>query len=112
MASLDVPKLLSDIAVAAQGILKKDLASVQGFSERQLRDLAEFAALVTTGIATGTISKDAHPFLLQSLEDMTEHFVKVLQGLAVITVEKLVNAVLSIVVKAVETAAGVTLRAV
>jgi hypothetical protein len=111
MAELDVGKLLKDIGNAARPILQKDLKSIEGFSQQQLRDLAAFAAMVVTGITTHQISEDAHPFLRQTLQDMTQHFVDVLKGLIAVTVEKLVNAIIDVAVKAIETAAGVTLRA-
>jgi len=110
MAELNIGKLLTDIENAARPILQRDLKSINGFSERQLRDLAAFAAMVATGVATGQISKDAHPFMLQTLEDMTKHFVEVLHGLVVITIEKLINAIIDVAVKAIETASGVALK--
>lgn len=111
MADLDIGKLLADIQTAASDILHRDLKSIQGFSETQLRDLAAFAALVSAGVASGEISADAQPFMVRTLKEMTQHFVEVLKGLAVITIEKLINAIINVAVKAIETASGVALKA-
>jgi hypothetical protein len=111
MADLDIGKLLADIQTAASDILQRDLRSIQGFSETQLRDLAAFAALVSVGVASGEISPDAQPFMVRTLKEMTQHFVEVLKGLAIITVEKLINAIINVAVKAIETASGVALKA-
>jgi len=112
MSALDVGKLLADIQNAARPILERDLKSIQGFSETQFRALGQFAATLAAGIASGQISKDVQPFMLQSLEDMTKHFVEVLQGLVLITIEKLINAIVDVAVKAIATASGVALKVV
>lgn len=109
---LDVGKLLVDIQNAALPILKKDIKSIQGFSETQFRAIGEFAATLAAGIAAGSISRDVQPFMLQSLEDMTKHFVEVLHGLVLVTIEKLINAIVDVAVKAIATASGVALKIV
>lgn len=112
MPALDVGKLLVDIQNATRPILERDLKSIQGFSETQFRALGQFSATLAAGIAAGTISKDVQPFMLQSLKDMTKNFVDVLHGLAVILIEKLINAIVDVAVKAIATASGVALKAV
>jgi hypothetical protein len=42
---------------------------------------------------------------------MTKDFVETLQGLALVTIEKLINAIIDVAVKAIETASGVALKA-
>ena len=110
MAALDVGKLLVDIENAARPILQRDLKSIQGFSETQLRALGQFAATLAAGIASGEIGKDIQPFMLQSLKDMTLHFVEVLKGLALITIQKLMDAIVNVAVQAVSAASGVALK--
>lgn len=110
MADLDINKLIADIGVAAKDILKRDLKSIQGFSQTQLRDLAGFSASIAVSLATGDVSEQAHKFFVKTLKEMTEHFVEVLQGLIAITIEKLINAIINVAVKAIETASGVALK--
>ncbi len=112
MAALDVGKLLVDIQNAARPILQRDLRAIQGFSETQLRALGQFAATLAAGIASGEIGRDIQPFMLQSLKDMTKHFVNVLHGLALITIQKLMDAIVDVAVNAISAASGVALRAV
>jgi hypothetical protein len=112
MPALDVGKLLVDIQNAARPILERDIRTIQGFSETQLRALGQFAATLAAGIASGQISKDVQPFMLRSLEDMTKHFVDVLHGLAIVLIEKLINAIVDVAVKAIATASGVALKVV
>jgi len=112
MAALDVGKLLVDIQNAARPIHQRDLKAIQGFSETQLRALGQFAASLAAGIASGEIGKDIQPFMLQALKDMTKHFVGVLQGLALITIQNLMDAIVDVVVKAISVASGVALKAV
>ncbi len=112
MAALDVGKLLVDIQNAARPILQRDLRAIRGFSETQLRALGQFAATLAAGIASGEIGRDIQPFMLQSLKDMTKHFVNVLHGLALITIQKLMDAIVDVAVNAISAASGVALRAV
>lgn len=109
---LDVGKLLVDIQNAARPILEKDIKTIQGFSETQFRALGQFSATLAAGIAAGTISRDVQPFMLQSLKDMTKHFVDVLHGLVLITIERLINAIVDVAVTAISTASGVALNIV
>lgn len=111
MADLDIGKLIADIEKAAADILKRDLKSIQGFSETQLRDIAAFSATLAAGLVTGEISERAHKFFVKALKEMTEDFVNVLRGLAVLAIEKLINAIIDVAVKAIETASGVALKA-
>ncbi len=108
MAAIDVDTLLNDIRTAASGIIERDLATVKGFSERQVKAIAQQAALVSGGIASGQITEDTREFLLDGIETMTQNFLDTLTGLFVVTVEKLWNAIVSVVWKAINGAIAAT----
>lgn len=106
---IDIEMLVSDMKAAASGVLKKDVATFRGFSERQLKAIAQQAGLVSTGIATGQITKETEQFFLDSLEDMAHSFVKTLRGLLMVTIEKVWNAIVGVLWSAISKAAKIAL---
>ncbi len=108
MAVINVDQLVSDIRNAALPILNKDLAAVKGFSERQLKALAQQAALVSAGIAAGQITEETREFFLQGLEQMTQNFLDTLEGLFMLTIEKLWNAIVGVLWNAINGAIATT----
>ncbi|MOA34693.1 hypothetical protein D3C78_1560810 [compost metagenome] len=106
---IDLEALVTDMKLAASGVLKTDVATLRGFSERQLKAIAQQANLVATGIATKQITKETEQFFLDSLEDMALSFVKTLRGLLTATVEKVWNAIVGVLWNAISKAANVML---
>ena len=109
MAAIDIDQLISDMKAAASGILNTDVSTFRGFSERQLKAIAQQAALVATGIATKQITEETEQFFLDSLEDMALSFAKTLRGLNMVTIEKVWNAVVGVLWNAISKAANVVL---
>jgi hypothetical protein len=107
--TIDVTQLVNDIKNAASQVLNKDVATLRGFSERQVKAIAQQAALVETGILSGGITDETRDFFLDSLEDMALNFVKTLRGLMMVSIEKVWNAVIGVIWKAIEKATGITL---
>ena len=97
MSAINVDQLFSDIKTAAMPILNKDLATVTGFSQRQLMALGQQAALVAAGIASGQITEDTREFFVDNLQQMTQNFLDTLEGLFMLTVEKLWNAIVGVI---------------
>ncbi|NUT76827.1 hypothetical protein HNO86_17440 [Pseudomonas sp. C1C7] len=108
MAAIDVEQLVTDIKAAANLIINQDIATVKGFSERQLKAIGVQAKLVADGIVTGEITEETREFFLEGIENMTTNFLETLKGLFQITIEKLWNAVVSVVWSAINGAVGVT----
>lgn len=106
---LDLNTLVTDMKAAASGILKADVATFRGFSERQVKAIAQQAKLIAVGIATGQITEETRDFFLDSLEDMALNFAKTLRGLVLVTVEKVWNAVVGVLWKAISTATGIVI---
>jgi hypothetical protein len=109
MASIDISQLVSDLKTAASSILNADVSTFRGFSERQLKAIAQQAAFVATGIATKQISKETEQFFLDSLEDMALSFVKTLRGLLMVTIEKVWNAIVGVLWNEISKAANIIL---
>lgn len=107
--SLDVNQLIHEMKDVANTILDKDIESIGGFSERQLKAIAKQAEMVAQGIATGEITDETREFFLQGIEDMTRNFANTLQGLVAVTVEKVWNAMVGVIWKAIESATGFNL---
>ncbi|WP_444995225.1 hypothetical protein [Aliikangiella sp. IMCC44359] len=108
--TIDVNQLIQDIKQAASGVINQDITVLQGFSERQVKALAKQSELIAKGIITGDIDEDLREFFLNSLEEMARNFAKTLQGLVVVTIEKVWNAVVSVLWGAINTATGLTLK--
>lgn len=107
--SIDLTTLIADMKDAASGILKSDVTTFRGFSERQIKAIAQQTSLVATGIATGEITKETEQFFLDSIEDMTLSFVKTLRGLLMVTIEKVWNAIVGVLWNAISAVAKIVL---
>lgn len=88
----DISNVVQEIKNVAAGILKKDLADIQGFSERQLEAIAQQAVTIKAGVLSGDIPPDMMAYFFESLKKATENFANTLVGLLAVTVEKLWNA--------------------
>lgn len=109
---IEIPTLINNLKEAATQILQKDVATLRGFSERQIKAIAQQAKFVSLGIASGEITDETQDFFLDSLEDMALNFAKTLRGLLMVTIEKVWNAIVGIIWKAIEGATGLVLPTV
>jgi hypothetical protein len=107
--TIDKIQLIIDMKAAASGVLKADVATFRGFSERQLKAIAQQAVSIELGVATRQITDETREFFLDGLEDMALSFAKTLRGLILVTIEKVWNAVVSVLWKALSTATGLVL---
>ena len=104
---INIPQLIADMEDAATQILNKDVTTYRGFSERQIKFIAQQTEFVAAGIASGGITDETKDFFLDSLEDMALNFAKTLRGLLMVTIEKVWNAIVGVLWKAIETATGI-----
>ena len=109
--TIDVAQLAEDIISAASEVINKDVTALRGFSERQVKAIAQQAAFVEAGILNGGITDETRDFFLDSLEDMALNFVKTLRGLMMVTIEKVWNAIVTVIWKAIQAATGIDLPA-
>ena len=106
MGAINVGELVDSIKTATSQIIKKDIATVRGFSEGQIKAIGQQAALVAEGIAKGQITEETCEFFLDSLENMTQNFLNTLKGLILLTIEKLWNAIVDVIWGAINKAIG------
>ena len=109
--TFDIDQLIADIKSTSSAILLKDVETVRGFSNRQLNGIANQTALIASGIVTGQITEVTRDFFLQQLVELAQNFVNTLVGLVLATIERLWNAIVSVIWNAISTATGVALPA-
>ena len=105
----DVQQLVVDMQNAATQTLNADVSTFRGFSSRQVTAIAKQTEFVAAGIVSGQITDETKDFFLDSIEDMVLSFAKTLRGLILVTIEKVWNAVVGVIWKAISTATGLTL---
>ena len=96
-----VTTIITDIKDIASGILEKDISTIRGFSERQVEAIAKQTVLIQKGVENGDIDEDLREFFLDGLEAMALNFVNTLKGILMVTLEKLWNALVHFLYKAV-----------
>lgn len=106
---IDIGQLVSDMKDAAAQILNKDVTTLRGFSERQMKAIATQARLVAQGIASGQITEETRDFFLDGLEDMTRNFARTLRGLLMVTVDRVWNALVGVLWRAIDAATGLNI---
>jgi len=109
--TFDIDQLIADIKNTSTAILMKDVETVRGFSTRQLNGIAHQTALIASGIASGQITEVTRDFFLQQLVELAQNFVNTLVGLILATVERLWNAIVSLIWNAISKATGIALPA-
>jgi len=109
--ALDINQLIADIKNTATDILNKDVETVRGFSSRQLTGIANQTALIAAGIATGQITEATRDFFLDQLVELARNFANTLVGLTLVTIEKLWNAVVSVIWNAISKATNIQIPA-
>jgi len=106
---IDTAQLIKDMKDAATDIMDKDVTTLRGFSERQITAIAQQSELVALGISSSQITEETREFFLDSIEDMALNFAKTLRGLLIVTIEKVWNALVGVIWKAIEAATGLNL---
>lgn len=107
--SIDSTQLLADMKNAASSVLNNDVATIRGFSERQLQAIALQATYVQAGIINGEITEATRDFFLDGLEEMALNFARTLRGLVTVLVEKVWNAIVGVIWKAIEKVTGLAM---
>lgn len=108
---LDIEQLIEDIKTTSSEIITKDVTTLRGFSNRQLRGIATQSALVATGIATGQIRDSLKDFFLDQIVELARNFVNTLVGLTLATIERLWNAIVNVIWGAISKATNIQIPA-
>jgi hypothetical protein len=109
MGDFDIAGLIGQIKTEATAILGHNLEMAKDFSEEQLEAMATQAKIIAGGIATGQIRPQLQTFFLDQLKQSAVNFVRVLVGIALVTLEQLWNSVVNALWGALGKATGLTL---
>lgn len=111
MTSLDPAILMDKVRSAASDILQRDVTELSGFSQSQLALLAQQAQAISDMQLAGVFdgNDELRDHFTQQLETMSRNFVRVLRGIAAVTAEKLVNAIVATLWSAIGSATGMVL---
>jgi hypothetical protein len=104
MIDFNIDQVISDLKAAVTGILAKDVTTWRGYAEGQVVALAKQAKLIAVGRADGELTDDEAQFFLDGLQAMAENFAQTLRGLVMITIEKIWNAAVDVLHKAIRDA--------
>jgi hypothetical protein len=97
----NVANMINEIKAISSEVLNKDVSTVRGFSERQVEAIAKQTSIIQLGIATGDIDENLREFFLDGLEAMTRNYINTLKGILLVTLEKLWNALVDYLYRAV-----------
>lgn len=106
---LDPQALVTALQAAATNVVKTDIAVLQGFSQQQLKAIAQQSAFVAGGIADGSITDDTRDFFLNSLVEMAKSFANVLADLEAVVIEQVWNALVGVIWDTINKATGLAL---
>ena len=90
---IDVDKLIEDSIVAASKAAKTDITQTSGFAKSQFKAIAENAAGIATDFAKGDLTKEEAELLLSRIPNLVQLTINTLQGLTIVAIEKIWNAV-------------------
>ena len=91
----EVTKLVGDIKKVISGIIEEDVSVIKGFSERQVKAMAEQTLKIQKGVLNGNIDEDLKNFFIEDLKRIALNFVNTLQGLIALTIEKIWNGIIT-----------------
>jgi len=95
-------ELINEIKDIASNILEKDVSTLRGFSERQVKAIGKQTLIIQQGILSGDIDDDLKEFFFDGLEAMALNFVNTLKGILKVTIEKIWNAIVDALWNAIE----------
>ncbi len=72
---------------------------MEGFSKTQTTAMATQAGWIASGTLSGSLTPDLRDYFLNNLKTLAQNFANTLVGLLVITVEKIWNAVVGVLVE-------------
>lgn len=109
MPDLDITAVLKDSINFSKKELGNSYKLLKPYAEHEFRQFAENAAFLATLRLNGTIEDEELAARLKLQKIALSNVLLAIKGIGIVTAEKLVNGVLSIVGKAVKTAIGIPL---
>jgi hypothetical protein len=109
--ALDVGTLATQMLGAALPILKKDASDAESFAKTEFTKIAQTIVSIGEQVAAGQIDQLQASLLLDMQTSASRNVLLTLKGLALLAVQEAINAALSVVKTAVNTALGFALIA-
>lgn len=107
--ALDVAAVAAQMLQASKGVFAGKWPKVKAYAESEFKKLAETLAMIEKLRLTGQINEEEAALQLQIQKNATRSVLLTLKGLGLLAVEQAINAALSVVKKAVNTAVGFSL---
>jgi hypothetical protein len=103
--------LVKAIIGEVSGVLQTDFTLLQGFSRSQLQKIGEQGVWLLEAEAMGMFTDNPalRDHFVKGIEELMRNFMLTLQGLAIITAEKVWNAMVKVVWSALDKAVGFAL---
>lgn len=101
---IDVDKLVKDSIATATSVAQTDITMVKGFARSQFLAIAENAAGIAADFLAGLLTKEEADLLIGRIPKLVQATINTLRGLALVTIEKIWNAVASTVQEAIKAA--------
>jgi hypothetical protein len=109
--TLNVATLASQMLGAALPILKKDAQEAESFAKLEFTKIAQTIVAIGEQVISGQINEEQAGLLLAMQTSASRNVFLTLKGLALLAVEKAINAALNLVKSGVNTALGFALIA-
>jgi len=101
---IDVEKLINDSIAAATNAAKADITRTSGFARSQFQAIAENAASIAADRLAGRLTAEEADLLMSRIPQLVQLTINTLEGLTLITIEKVWNAVAATLQDAVKAA--------
>jgi hypothetical protein len=101
---LDIDKLITDSIAAATDAAQKDVTLIAGFMQTQFQAIADNAAGIVADRLAGKLTDAEVDLLIGRIPKLVQATINTLEGLALITLEKIWNAVATTVQDAIRLA--------
>jgi len=99
-------QLTARIGETVSAILATDLALLRGYSQAKARSVASFTLLIGEGFAAGTVPEAQMQEEMVELQRMAARFVRNIQALAATAAERVLGAVIGVLLAALRQATG------
>jgi hypothetical protein len=90
--TLDIAALLESMGTAAAGVLQNKWPSVRSFATSEFQKIAQTVVSIGEGVASGEITKDQAPILLDMQKNASRAVLAAVEGMTLIAAEQAINA--------------------
>jgi hypothetical protein len=95
--ALDIGALLESMGTAAAQVLQSKWPGVRSFATSEFQKIAQTIVSIGEGVASGEITKDQAPILLDMQKNASRAVLAAVEGMTLIAAEQAINAALAAV---------------